>query len=178
MGVKEARGQMIMKIAIIIVGEGNTGKSTLLKELVKNHSTNNDGKDVEKANKGTRRLFFNNDKSLTQGAYIIFSSLSEDDHFISNDEFVLQDFIDEDPKKPFNDIKVLVYPDHPGTDIYKRNKEFLKKRCFEIIEFKITKGGSGNKPWIFNEEKLNERDVDNRVQDIMREIQQWTKEKL
>lgn len=165
------------KLAIIILGDAETGKSTLLKELVNKHSTNNDGNNLQRASKGTRRLFFNNDKSLTQDAYIIFSSLSEDNEFENDDKLILKDFIDKDSKKPFNDIKVLIYPDHPDTNIYKRNKEFLKSLNFKITEFKISHINE-LEHWRYNKNGLVDKDVKERAEDIIKCVMKYSRDKL
>ena len=165
------------KLAIIILGDSDTGKSSLLKELVKNHSTNNNGNDVEKANKGTRKLFFNSDKSLTQDAYIIFSSLSEDEKFENKEVSDIKQFINQSSDKPFDNIKVIIYPDHPNTDIYEMNKAFLENEKFKVIEFEISDSNK-LKHWHYNESELVEKDVEKRVEDIIKCVKGYSKDKL
>lgn len=162
------------KLAIIILGDAETGKSTLLKELVEDYSL--EGK-KNNYYKGTRRLFFNNDKSLTQDAYIIFSSLSEDKKFINEEVLNIKEFINEDPKKIFDNIKVLIYPDHPDTNIYKRNKEFLKSLNFKITEFKISHINE-LEHWRYNKNGLVDKDVKERAEDIIKCVMKYSRDKL
>jgi len=147
-----------MKLAIIIEGSNNSGKTSTIKHLVNNYSN----RSLNRIKAGWQRIFLNpNFPNLKIDVYCIPSSPSESDNPLSNR---FSQWLPD----------VILVAEQPNGKHYNSTYTFLQSNGFQIITRSINNiDGSGDwERFDVNSSKLK---LDNRAEDIINDTIQLLK---
>ena len=150
-----------MKLAIVIKGEQNSGKTTTIRELIRLRG----GKNISRIKRGFQRLIL--DKKLIclkLDVFCIPSSPSEQNNPLSN-------------QFPNWKPDVLLVAEQPNGRHFKNTYDFLKENHYEILKFTIH-NQAGDSIW----ERFNNDSKDvklrDRVTDIIYSINDFVKTEI
>jgi len=156
---------MKKRLAIIILGDSNSGKTTTIKEFVNEHT----GKNLKRMIVGWQKIILKFDCVFLINLNILFIPASP-----SERNKKIQTIIKERKKNCFPDI--LIVAEQPNGKNFQNTQQWLEKNNYEIVTFEID-NSNGHNVWQKFNKKNRKKKLLNRTEEIRSNIISFIKTK-